>query len=87
MDYPNLEFQSILVQAKQRNDTLVVFPHGGPHTAYCCEYLTHVEVLYRLGFSVLLINYRGSTGFGQDSIDSLPGKIGTNDVNDCQVNI
>lgn len=25
---------------------------------------------------------RGSTGFGQDSVESLPGKIGTNDVAD-----
>ena len=31
-------------------------------------------------------SYRGSSGYGQDSIDSLPGKIGENDVNDCQVN-
>jgi len=37
-----------------------------------------------LGYSVLLVNYRGSTGNGQDTIDSLPGKIGQNDVNDCQ---
>ena len=37
-----------------------------------------------LGYSVLLVNYRGSTGNGQDTIDSLPGKVGHNDVNDCQ---
>jgi acylaminoacyl-peptidase len=28
------------------------------------------------------VNYRGSTGFGQDSIESLLGRIGTNDVHD-----
>lgn len=83
--YPNLNFQSFLVQAKSRNDVLVVFPHGGPHSAYGCEYSPHVAIMFSLGYSVLLINYRGSTGFGQNSIDSLPGKIGTNDVNDCQV--
>ena len=26
--------------------------------------------------------FRGSTGFGQDSIESLPGHIGRNDVDD-----
>ena len=26
--------------------------------------------------------FRGSTGFGQDSIESLPGNIGRNDVDD-----
>ena len=33
---------------------------------------------------MLLVNYRGSTGYGQDSIDSLPGDIGTQDVRDMQ---
>ncbi|RNA06385.1 acylamino-acid-releasing enzyme-like [Brachionus plicatilis] len=83
-EYPNLNFQSIFVQAKKGNDVLVVFPHGGPHSAYGCEYSPHVATMFSLGFSVLLINYRGSSGFGQNSIDSLPGKIGTNDVDDCQ---
>ena len=31
------------------------------------------------------VNYRGSAGYGQDSIFSLPGKAGTQDVNDVQV--
>ena len=33
----------------------------------------------------LIVNYRGSTGLGQDSIDSLPGKDGTQDVGDVHV--
>lgn len=32
------------------------------------------------------VNYRGSLGFGQDNINSLPGNIGTQDVKDVQVN-
>lgn len=32
---------------------------------------------------MVLLNYRGSTGFGEASIQSLPGRIGTNDVADC----
>ncbi|KAJ3022358.1 hypothetical protein HKX48_006392 [Thoreauomyces humboldtii] len=31
-----------------------------------------------------MINYRGSTGFGKDGIDSLVGKVGDLDVEDCQ---
>lgn len=31
------------------------------------------------------VNYRGSTGFGQDSILSLPGNVGYQDVKDVQV--
>ena len=36
---------------------------------------------------VCTVNYRGSMGFGQDSIFSLPGNVGTHDVEDVQVNI
>lgn len=32
-----------------------------------------------------VVNYRGSTGFGQDSILSLAGNIGSQDVKDVQV--
>eukprot|EP01035_Chromulina_nebulosa_P020526 gene20526-26625_t len=35
-----------------------------------------------LNCGLVLINFRGSTGFGEDSILSLLGKIGTNDVCD-----
>lgn len=31
------------------------------------------------------VNYRGSGGFGQDSVFSLPGKIGTQEVRDVHV--
>ena len=32
---------------------------------------------------MLIVNYRGSTGFGKDFIDSLLGHIGSRDVEDC----
>jgi acylaminoacyl-peptidase len=64
-----MSFESILVQAKQQNNSLVVFPHGGPHGAFCSEFSAHVAIFYSLGYSVLLVNYRGSTGYGQDSIE------------------
>lgn len=31
------------------------------------------------------MNYRGSLGYGQDNVLSLPGNIGTQDVKDVQV--
>ena len=36
-----------------------------------------------VGFAVLHINFRGSTGYGEDSLRSLPGKCGKQDVYDC----
>lgn len=36
---------------------------------------------------VFLVNYRGSLGYGQDSVLSLPGNVGSQDVKDVQVSI
>ncbi|XP_076845765.1 acylamino-acid-releasing enzyme isoform X2 [Brachyhypopomus gauderio] len=63
---------------------LVVFIHGGPHSHFAVEWNVIAAAWAELGFSVLMVNYRGSTGFGQDSIDSLLGNIGSQDVKDVQ---
>ncbi|CAF93359.1 unnamed protein product, partial [Tetraodon nigroviridis] len=78
---------------------LVVFVHGpsalavcpltregarGPHSQFPAEWNSTTAGLVRLGFAVLMVNYRGSTGFGQDGILSLIGRIGSQDVKDVQ---
>ncbi|XP_026884925.2 S9 family peptidase isoform X3 [Electrophorus electricus] len=63
---------------------LVVFIHGGPHSHFAAEWNVNAASLTKTGFAVLMVNYRGSTGFGQDSIDSLLGNIGNQDVKDVQ---
>lgn len=35
------------------------------------------------GYATLLVNYRGSSGAGQDSLNHLVGRIGKSDVADC----
>nr|XP_055023085.1 acylamino-acid-releasing enzyme-like isoform X1 [Misgurnus anguillicaudatus] len=86
--YPGLDFDGILLRPKEitpgRKLALVVMPHGGPHAVLVSEWLLSTAVLCKMGFGVLLVNYRGSLGFGQDSIFSLPGNIGTQDVKDVQ---
>lgn len=41
--------------------------------------------LCKLGFAVLMVNYRGSLGFGQANIDSLISHVGVQDVEDTQL--
>ncbi|XP_039551406.1 acylamino-acid-releasing enzyme isoform X2 [Passer montanus] len=64
---------------------LVVCPHGGPHAVFDARWRPSMAALCRLGFAVLLVNYRGSLGFGQASISSLLSRVGEQDVADTQV--
>ena len=48
---------------------------GGPHSNYVAGLYKDPMILNALGYSVLMINYRGSSGYGQDSIDCLPGNL------------
>ncbi|XP_061473804.1 acylamino-acid-releasing enzyme isoform X2 [Rhineura floridana] len=86
--YAGLNFESILLQPTQvpvkTKFPLVVSPHGGPHSVFTSSWMLYPAVLCRMGFAVLLVNYRGSLGFGQDSVDSLPGNVGSQDVKDVQ---
>lgn len=40
-----------------------------------------------IGFGVLIAHFHGSSGVGQKYIDSLPGNIGTLDVEDCYASL
>ncbi|KAK0142508.1 Acylamino-acid-releasing enzyme [Merluccius polli] len=86
--YSGLDFGAVLVRPRDRfhgdKIPLVVFIHGGPHSQFPAEWNTTTAGLVKLGFAVLMVNYRGSTGFGQDSILSLIGRIGDQDVKDVQ---
>ena len=62
---------------------LVVAPHGGPHSNSNAAYSAPNAFLASLGYGVLAVNYRGSTGFGQHLLSQLPGKCGRLDVDDC----
>ncbi|XP_074537606.1 acylamino-acid-releasing enzyme [Halichoeres trimaculatus] len=86
--YSGLDFGAVLVKpSRPLNEAkipLVVFIHGGPHSQFPAGWNSTTAGLTKLGFAVLMVNYRGSTGLGQDSILSLIGRIGSQDVKDVQ---
>ncbi|XP_035956437.1 acylamino-acid-releasing enzyme isoform X3 [Halichoerus grypus] len=88
LQYAGLDFEAILLQPSDPPDKtqvpMVVMPHGGPHSSFVTAWMLFPAMLCKMGFAVLLVNYRGSTGFGQDSILSLPGNVGQQDVKDVQ---
>ncbi|XP_034830331.1 acylamino-acid-releasing enzyme-like isoform X2 [Maniola hyperantus] len=62
---------------------LVVWPHGGPHSAFSNSYSLEAAFFNMIGFASARINYRGSTGNGDANVRCLMGNIGNYDVNDC----
>ncbi|NWU63418.1 APEH enzyme, partial [Pterocles burchelli] len=58
---------------------------GGPHAVFDARWRPGMAALCQLGFAVLLVNYRGSLGFGQASISSLLARVGEQDVADTQL--
>ncbi|KAJ8978653.1 hypothetical protein NQ317_019089 [Molorchus minor] len=62
---------------------LIVWPHGGPHSAFANYFILEAALYLLFGFAIVFVNYRGSTGCGQKSIDFLLGKVGSADVSDC----
>ena len=83
-----IPFESILlypsdVLSNPRSVPIIVVPHGGPHSAVSTSFvLAYAFLCIHLRAAVLHVNYRGSPGFGQGSVLSLPGQISTNDVAD-----
>lgn len=59
---------------------LVTIPHGGPHSCTSSDFNPQTACLALAGYRVVLVNYPGSTGFGQDFVDVLPPQLGTLEV-------
>jgi acylaminoacyl-peptidase len=78
--------QSILLLPdahRHPNPPMIVVPHGGPHSVASTLYIpSYAFLCSHGGYAVLLVNYRGSTGFGQGMIEALPTRIGDMDVKD-----
>jgi len=78
-DGSNHIFESILITSPSSltPSPLLVIPHGGPHSCYpTCFFAPYVWLSCLRGYSILYVNYRGSTGFCANSLFSLPGHCG-----------
>jgi acylaminoacyl-peptidase len=78
-------FQVTLVLPRAAESTkvpLIVYPHGGPHSSSVNSFSQGVAAMLSCGLAVMHVNFGGSLGLGQDSVDNLPGKAGFADVSE-----
>ena len=66
-----LEIGALLYDSGERPSPLVVNPHGGPRARDEKRFDLYTQVLAARGFSVLQVNYRGSTGRGREFVRAL----------------
>ena len=52
---------------------LVVDIHGGPHKMSSTDFQVRAKVFLKMGFAVLMVNYRGSIGNGDKTLESILG--------------
>lgn len=62
----------------------VIRIHGGPTSTYTTEFEFETQFFVSLGFGVLSLNYRGSSGAGRKYLNELNGQWGVVDVEDVQ---
>ncbi|GLS83553.1 alpha/beta hydrolase family protein [Paraferrimonas haliotis] len=66
-----------LPKGKQSNLPTVIMPHGGPHVRDYWQYNSRVQLLASRGYAVVQINFRGSTGYGEEFVEAGYGHWGT----------
>ena len=66
-----LEVGALLYDSGERPSPLVVNPHGGPRARDAKSFDLYTQVLVSQGYSVLQVNYRGSTGRGRAFVEAL----------------
>ena len=78
----NNSLKSVLYH-KPSNKHLIVQIHGGPHSTGPVGYTLGGAFRALNNMNILVVNYSGTLGFGSKVLNSLPGRIGDLDVEDC----
>ncbi|ELZ75448.1 dipeptidylaminopeptidase/acylaminoacyl-peptidase [Haloferax larsenii JCM 13917] len=69
--YDELEIGALFYDSGVRPSPLIVNPHGGPRAQDSKSFDLYTQFLVQCGFSVLQVNYRGSTGRGREFVEQI----------------
>ena len=85
--FDGLEIPAILYRpqnaSKHSKSPAIIHVHGGPSAQTTLGYSGKLQYLINQGYTVLDINYRGSTGYGKTYITLADKKHGDVDLKDC----
>jgi dipeptidyl aminopeptidase/acylaminoacyl peptidase len=65
----------------------VLYIHGGPHSGFGHVWSSDMQLLCGAGYGVLMVNQRGSTGYGHEFATSLAGHWGEQDYGDLMAGV
>ncbi len=65
----------------------ILYIHGGPHSAFGCNFSLDFQMLGGAGFAVLFINHRASTGYGDKFATAIKGDWGNLDYHDLMAGV
>ncbi|MCO7174860.1 S9 family peptidase [Sporolactobacillus kofuensis] len=65
-----------------RKYPLIMNIHGGPYMMHAATFFHEVQVMAASGYAVLLLNPRGSFGYGQSFVSQVTGHYGEGDYQD-----
>ncbi|MFC4552611.1 MULTISPECIES: prolyl oligopeptidase family serine peptidase [Halorussus] len=77
-----LEIGALLYDSGERPSPAVVRVHGGPHAQFQKRFDPYAQFLVSRGYSVLMPNYRGSTGRGREFKNRIHGDWGGREQED-----
>ncbi|MFB6198138.1 MAG: alpha/beta hydrolase family protein, partial [Halobacteriaceae archaeon] len=80
--HDGLEIGALKYDSGERPSPLIVNPHGGPRAADYRSFDLYTQFLLSRGYSVLQVNYRGSTGRGREFVERLYDDWGGNEQAD-----
>jgi len=79
-------YLTVPVGSEGKNLPMIMHPHGGPWARDGWGFNPEIQFLANRGYAVLQVNFRGSTGFGMDHLNSSKkqwGRTMQNDVTDA----